>query len=172
MSSPPALAASLQELTPVFPDPSLAHQRPLVEPRDGPHPRRERADPARATPQRDLLTPGAPCLQINTDLLPIEANSNFSFALASSLLPDGEKEGEGGWRAGIEGGLADDWEYVMYGKVSVSSSVIAGIAWMGAAGLGGTGHRSALGKLEGTPLTGPNLRSQVYKFDEDTAERV
>ncbi|KAL8284282.1 hypothetical protein RQP46_005031 [Phenoliferia psychrophenolica] len=67
-------------------------------------------------------------LDINTELLPIEANSNFSFALASSLLPDGEKEGEGGWRAGIDGGLADDWEYVMYGK--------------------------------------------VYKFDEDTADRV
>ncbi|KAK4704802.1 DNA-directed RNA polymerases I, II, and III subunit RPABC3, partial [Phenoliferia sp. Uapishka_3] len=73
-------------------------------------------------------------LDINTDLLPIEEGSNFSFALASSLLPDGEKEGEGGWRAGIEGGLADDWEYVMYGK--------------------------------------PSRNSQVYKFDEDTAERV
>jgi DNA-directed RNA polymerase I, II, and III subunit RPABC3 len=34
------------------------------------------------------------------------------------LLPDGEKETEGGWRAGIEGDLADDWEYVMYGKVT------------------------------------------------------
>jgi DNA-directed RNA polymerase I, II, and III subunit RPABC3 len=50
-------------------------------------------------------------------LLPIKADTTFSFALASSLLPEGEKEGEGGWRAGIEGSLADDWEYVMYGKV-------------------------------------------------------
>lgn len=42
----------------------------------------------------------------------------FSIALASSLQPDGGKEGAGGWRADMEGGLADDWEYVMYGKVS------------------------------------------------------
>ncbi|ORY85377.1 RNA polymerase I [Leucosporidium creatinivorum] len=67
-------------------------------------------------------------LDINTDLLPITPSTTFSFALASSLLPDGEKEGEGGWRAGIEGSMADEWEYVMYGK--------------------------------------------VYKFDEETAERV
>ncbi|KAI5476347.1 hypothetical protein MNV49_007860 [Pseudohyphozyma bogoriensis] len=56
-------------------------------------------------------------LDINSDLLPISPSTTFSFALASSLNPEGGKEGEGGWREGIEGGLADDWEYVMYGKV-------------------------------------------------------
>ncbi|KAM0755949.1 DNA-directed RNA polymerase II subunit H [Meredithblackwellia eburnea MCA 4105] len=56
-------------------------------------------------------------LDVNSDLLPLQPSATFSFALASSLLPDGQKEGEGGWRAGVEGGLADDWDYVMYGKV-------------------------------------------------------
>lgn len=72
-------------------------------------------------PPPPLATRAKAGSQINTDLLPITPSSTFSFALASSLLPDGEKEGEGGWRAGIEGGLADDWEYVMYGKVGLSS---------------------------------------------------
>ncbi|GAA5919078.1 hypothetical protein JCM1841_003736 [Sporobolomyces salmonicolor] len=62
-------------------------------------------------------------LDINTDLLDLQKETSFSLALASSLEADsGAKEagagaGAGGWRADIEGGLADDWEYVMYGKV-------------------------------------------------------
>ncbi|GAA5952880.1 hypothetical protein JCM21900_004252 [Sporobolomyces salmonicolor] len=62
-------------------------------------------------------------LDINTDLLDLQKEMSFSLALASSLEADsGAKEagagaGAGGWRADIEGGLADDWEYVMYGKV-------------------------------------------------------
>ncbi|KDE06038.1 DNA-directed RNA polymerase II subunit H [Microbotryum lychnidis-dioicae p1A1 Lamole] len=56
-------------------------------------------------------------LDVNIDLLPITPQTTFTLALTSSLLPEGEKETAGGWRAGIEGGIADEWEYVMYGKV-------------------------------------------------------
>lgn len=57
-------------------------------------------------------------LDINVDLLPLTQGEAFSLALSSSLLPEGAKATDaGGWRAGIDGGLADDWEYVMYGKV-------------------------------------------------------
>ncbi|KWU43610.1 nucleic acid-binding protein, partial [Rhodotorula sp. JG-1b] len=59
-------------------------------------------------------------LDINTDLIDLPTDSTFNLALASTLNPDGagkEGAGAGGWRADIEGGLADDWEYVMYGKV-------------------------------------------------------
>lgn len=52
----------------------------------------------------------------------METGVTISFALASSLLADGDKEtaeGAGSWREGIEGNLADDWDYVMYGKVCV-----------------------------------------------------
>ncbi|KAK4054794.1 DNA-directed RNA polymerases I, II, and III subunit RPABC3 [Microbotryomycetes sp. JL201] len=68
-------------------------------------------------------------LDVNSDLYPLSSDTNFAFALASSLHEGGAERDDGGWRMqDIEGGLADDWEYVMYGK--------------------------------------------VYKFDEDTAERV
>ncbi|GAA5977337.1 hypothetical protein JCM11641_000068 [Rhodosporidiobolus odoratus] len=57
-------------------------------------------------------------LDINTDLIDLPQDSSFALALASTLNPEGGKDaGTGGWRADIEGGLADDWEYVMYGKV-------------------------------------------------------
>ncbi|GAA5864571.1 hypothetical protein JCM3774_005170 [Rhodotorula dairenensis] len=59
-------------------------------------------------------------LDINTDLIDLPTDSTFNLALASTLNPDAAgKEGAsaGGWRADIEGGLADDWDYVMYGKV-------------------------------------------------------
>lgn len=68
------------------------------------------------------LRAGLSISQINTDLLPMETGVTISFALASSLLADGDKEtaeGAGSWREGIEGNLADDWDYVMYGKVCV-----------------------------------------------------
>ncbi|SGY32620.1 BQ5605_C002g01387 [Microbotryum silenes-dioicae] len=51
-------------------------------------------------------------LDVNIDLLPITPQTTFTLALTSSLLPEGEKETAGGWRAGIEGGIADEWEYV------------------------------------------------------------
>lgn len=57
-------------------------------------------------------------------MIDLPTDSTFNLALASTLNPDGVgKEGaasSGGWRADIEGGLADDWEYVMYGKVNQS----------------------------------------------------
>ncbi|GAA6005719.1 hypothetical protein JCM10207_005307 [Rhodosporidiobolus poonsookiae] len=59
-------------------------------------------------------------LDINTDLIELPVDSSFSLALATTLNPEGNKDASaaaGGWRADIEGGLADDWEYVMYGKV-------------------------------------------------------
>ncbi|KAL7336471.1 RNA polymerase, partial [Rhodotorula toruloides] len=59
-------------------------------------------------------------LDINTDLIDLRQESEFSLALASTLHPDGvakDAGATGGWRADIEGGLADDWDYVMYGKV-------------------------------------------------------
>ncbi|GAA6063012.1 hypothetical protein JCM10212_002653 [Sporobolomyces blumeae] len=61
-------------------------------------------------------------LDINTDLLDLQKDMSFSMALASTLNPevDGAKANgaaAGGWRADIEGGLADDWDYIMHGKV-------------------------------------------------------
>lgn len=61
-----------------------------------------------------------PCMQINTDLLTLSKDADFSLALATTLNPDADKSGaaaSGGWRADLQSGLADDWEYVMYGKV-------------------------------------------------------
>ena len=55
-------------------------------------------------------------LQVNTDLIALAPGETFSFALASSLHPDGQKE-EPSWRPGQDQGLADDWDYVLYGKV-------------------------------------------------------
>lgn len=59
-------------------------------------------------------------LQINTDLLDLQKDMTFSMALASTLNPEADKSNAaaGGWRQDIEGGLADDWEYIMHGKVS------------------------------------------------------
>ncbi|GAA5926690.1 hypothetical protein JCM3775_007012 [Rhodotorula graminis] len=59
-------------------------------------------------------------LDINTDLLTLSKDADFSLALATTLNPDADKSGaaaSGGWRADLQSGLADDWEYVMYGKV-------------------------------------------------------
>ncbi|BGP36862.1 DNA-directed RNA polymerases I, II, and III subunit RPABC3 [Rhodotorula kratochvilovae] len=59
-------------------------------------------------------------LDINTDLLTLAQDGDFSLALATTLNPDADKTGgaaAGGWRADLQSGLADDWEYVMYGKV-------------------------------------------------------
>ncbi|KAK4058206.1 DNA-directed RNA polymerases I, II, and III subunit RPABC3 [Microbotryomycetes sp. JL221] len=64
-------------------------------------------------------------LDVNSDLYPLSTDTNFGFALASSLhegaggqTQDDNTTSGGGWRIqDIQGGLADDWEYVMYGKV-------------------------------------------------------
>ncbi|GAA6055581.1 hypothetical protein JCM3770_002498 [Rhodotorula araucariae] len=59
-------------------------------------------------------------LDINTDLLTLAQDGDFSLALATTLNPDADKTGAAGasgWRADLDGGLANDWEYVMYGKV-------------------------------------------------------
>ncbi|GAA5995613.1 hypothetical protein JCM5350_001949 [Sporobolomyces pararoseus] len=59
-------------------------------------------------------------LDINTDLIDLSKESTFSLALASTLNPEADKSSSaaaGGWRADIEGGLADDWDYIMHGKV-------------------------------------------------------
>ncbi|GAA5844522.1 hypothetical protein JCM3766R1_007150 [Sporobolomyces carnicolor] len=63
-------------------------------------------------------------LDINTDLLDLQKDTTFSLALASTLNPEAERSGAqagqaaaGGWRADIEGGIADDWDYIMHGKV-------------------------------------------------------
>ncbi|GAA5876185.1 hypothetical protein JCM16303_007049 [Sporobolomyces ruberrimus] len=58
-------------------------------------------------------------LDINTDLLDLQKDMTFSMALASTLNPEADKSNAaaGGWRQDIEGGLADDWEYIMHGKV-------------------------------------------------------
>ncbi|KAK9895937.1 RNA polymerase I [Cystobasidium minutum MCA 4210] len=71
-------------------------------------------------------------LDINTDLWPLVPNDTFSFVLANSLTTsdssgdgmNGVNEGDGetaapSWRldTGKSMGLADEYEYVMYGKV-------------------------------------------------------
>lgn len=53
----------------------------------------------------------------------------FTLALASTLNPDADAGSKasaaaGGWRADIEGGIADDWEYIMHGKVSLTCSYL------------------------------------------------
>jgi DNA-directed RNA polymerase I, II, and III subunit RPABC3 len=70
--------------------------------------------------------------QVNTDLWPLAPNETFSFVLANSLTTsdsaadgiNGVSEGDGetaapSWRldTGKSMGLADEYEYVMYGKV-------------------------------------------------------
>lgn len=60
-------------------------------------------------------------LDFNVELYPLRVGDSFALALSSTLTPDGEKD------AGIEtqswrleegkGGLADEYEYVMYGKL-------------------------------------------------------
>ncbi|KAH8927878.1 nucleic acid-binding protein, partial [Atractiella rhizophila] len=57
-------------------------------------------------------------LDVNTQIYPLQVSDSFSLALASSLFPDQESRTNEAWlmRPG-ESGLADDYEYVMYGKV-------------------------------------------------------
>jgi len=55
-------------------------------------------------------------LDVNTEIYPIEIGDKFALMLASSLTLDGNEKAEI-WRESLKDSLADDYEYVMYGKV-------------------------------------------------------
>ena len=98
-------------------------------------------------------------LDYNIELYPLKQGENFSLALASSLLRNGAS-GAGDaddddkdqyiWRPDGKGrrGLEEDYEYVMYGKVSCTFILCKG--------------------QESLTIRG----YQVYKFDGGTAEIV
>ncbi|KAJ2609872.1 DNA-directed RNA polymerases I, II, and III subunit RPABC3 [Coemansia sp. RSA 1365] len=65
-------------------------------------------------------------LDVNTELYPVEAGDKFKLTLSSSLSLGDSKEpaafgkGDVNWRAYVNGderSLADDYEYVMFGRV-------------------------------------------------------
>jgi hypothetical protein len=60
-------------------------------------------------------------LDFNVELYPLKVGDSFALALSSSLTPEGEKDSgieTQSWRLEEgKGGLADEYEYVMYGKV-------------------------------------------------------
>lgn len=68
-------------------------------------------------------------LDVAVDIYPLTASQSFSFQLVSTLHPNGDaaeggaeagagsKAGKEVWRHGA-GGIAEEWDYVMYGKVS------------------------------------------------------
>ncbi|CAH7689611.1 RNA polymerase, partial [Phakopsora pachyrhizi] len=60
-------------------------------------------------------------LDFHLELYPLKVGDSFSLALSSSLTPEGEKDGGAeaqSWRLDDgKGGLADEYEYVMYGKL-------------------------------------------------------
>jgi len=61
-------------------------------------------------------------LDINKELFPCKIGDELTVALATSLSLDGSKDDERGWRDVAKAGssdatLADDFDYVCYGKV-------------------------------------------------------
>lgn len=59
-------------------------------------------------------------LDINIDLYPVSQGDTVQLLLASTLNPDGSKDEDmerGGWREKKGASLADQWDYVCYGKV-------------------------------------------------------
>ena len=74
-------------------------------------------------------------LDVATDIYPISPSQSFSLQLVSTLHPSSGEDGAATsttaangkevWRDGA-GGLAEDWDYVMYGKVS---GRVAGDDW-------------------------------------------
>ncbi|KNZ44270.1 DNA-directed RNA polymerase II subunit H [Puccinia sorghi] len=79
-------------------------------------------------------------LDFNVELYPLKVGDSFALALSASLTPDGEKESgleTQSWRLEEgKGGLADEYEYVMYGKLykfdsGASDSVTAYISFGG-----------------------------------------
>eukprot|EP00833_Pecoramyces_ruminatium_P017296 jgi/Orpsp1_1/1191328/evm.model.d7180000084991.1 len=55
-------------------------------------------------------------LDVNTEIYPIEIGDKYALMLASSLSLDGTDKNEI-WRDQLKNSLADDYDYVMYGKV-------------------------------------------------------
>ncbi|KAA1072767.1 DNA-directed RNA polymerases I, II, and III subunit RPABC3 [Puccinia graminis f. sp. tritici] len=79
-------------------------------------------------------------LDFNVELYPLKVGDSFALALSSSLTPEGEKDSgieTQSWRLEEgKGGLADEYEYVMYGKLykfdsGASDSVTAYISFGG-----------------------------------------
>lgn len=58
-------------------------------------------------------------IDVNTELYPVEADDRLSLALALSLNLDGSKDDSKGWRnvGRGESTIADDYDYVMHGKI-------------------------------------------------------
>lgn len=58
-------------------------------------------------------------LDINTELFPCAVGDRLQLLLASTLSLDGTKDEGKGWRAvgGGDTSLADDYDYVCYGKI-------------------------------------------------------
>jgi DNA-directed RNA polymerase I, II, and III subunit RPABC3 len=99
-------------------------------------------------------------LDYNTELFPLAEGQHFAMALASSLARDGgaaagvdgagaEDKDKDVWRPDGKGrkGLEEDYDYVMYGKVS----------WI---------------FMAGVSVINGGCMVQVYKFDGGTAEIV
>lgn len=101
-------------------------------------------------------------LDYNIELFPLQTDQNFALALASSLsrgggpsgatavdgaVEDAEDKDRDVWRSDGKGhgGLQDDYDYVMYGKVSAIAHLL---------------------------LNSCSQRCKVYKFDGGTAEVV
>ena len=55
-------------------------------------------------------------LDVNSEIYPISSNEKFSLLLVASLSLDGSIPTRETWRTDVKS-LADDYEYVMYGKV-------------------------------------------------------
>jgi DNA-directed RNA polymerases I, II, and III subunit RPABC3 len=55
-------------------------------------------------------------LDVNSDLSTLELNDKFTFALASTLSPDGAPDSEA-YNSSNAPSLMDQYEYVMYGKI-------------------------------------------------------
>lgn len=74
-----------------------------------------------ATSDSSAADPMDMTLDINTELFPMSEGDGFRVVLATSLALDGSKDEEKGWRdASKLGGpptLADNFDYVCYGKV-------------------------------------------------------
>lgn len=130
-------------------------------------------------------------LDIANELYPLTSGETFTLALARSLSPEeelaanGDEEGSeaGGkrvkkemWRSEDQG-LAADYEYVMYGKVSERpwtgprtrqlwhrSSWLFAVLYQSLLGPGRVRWNSA--SLVGLGAFGTKLTCQIYKFDD------
>lgn len=55
-------------------------------------------------------------LDINSELYPLEATETFTLVLSKSLSPNADSSSDGAMMTNADS-LADDYDYVMYGKV-------------------------------------------------------